>query len=199
MFILALLAFFAIALPDAMLGVAWPFMRVTFDQPLAAMTLVLPLGVAATVLSTSSWTWAAARLGLGRLLAGSLAMSTAALFISATAPAYWVVVACAVLFGLSAGAIDAALNAYAVQHLGPRRINFLHAAYGVGAATSPLIVSAVVSARRMCPTQRSACRASRPAKVRGSSRPTRWQRQCACRSQAGWRGALAPCGPSPSG
>ncbi|HZA03740.1 MAG TPA: MFS transporter [Propionibacteriaceae bacterium] len=145
MFLLALLAFFAIALPDAMLGVAWPFMRITFDQPLAAMTLVLPFGVAATIVSTSSWTWAAARLGLGRLLAGSLAMSTAALLISATAPAYWVVVACAVLFGLSAGAIDAALNAYAVQHFGPRRINFMHAAYGVGAATSPLVVTAVVS------------------------------------------------------
>ena len=146
MFILALLAFFAIALPDAMLGVAWPFMRVTFHQPLAAMTLVLPFGVAATVVSTSSWTWAAARVGLGRLLAGSLAMSTIALLISATAPAYWVVVACAVLFGLSAGAIDAALNAYAVRHFGPGRINLMHAAFGVGAATSPLIVTAAVSA-----------------------------------------------------
>ena len=146
MFLLVLLAFFAIALPDAMLGVVWPFMRVTFNQPLAAMTLVLPFGVAATVVSASNWTWAAARLGLGRLLAGSLAMSTAALLICAVAPAYWVVVACSVLFGLSAGAIDAALNAYAVQHFGPRRINFMHAAYGVGAATSPLIVTAVVSA-----------------------------------------------------
>jgi MFS family permease len=145
-FLLALLAFFAIALPDAMLGVAWPFMRVTFNQPLAAMALVLPLGVAATVVSTSSWTWAAARLGLGRLLAGSLAMSTAALLICATAPAYWVVVACAVLFGLSAGAIDAALNAYAVRHFGPRRINSMHAAFGVGAATSPLVVTAGISA-----------------------------------------------------
>ena len=145
MFILALLAFFAIALPDAMLGVAWPFMRVTFNQPLAAMTLVLPFGVAATVVSASGWTWTAARLGLGRLLAGSVAMSTAALLICAMAPAYWVVVACAVLFGLSAGGIDAALNAYAARHFGPRRINFMHAAYGVGAATSPLIVTAVVS------------------------------------------------------
>jgi fucose permease len=145
-FVLALLAFFAIALPDAMLGVAWPFMRVTFNQPLAAMTLVLPFGVAATVVSTSSWTWAAARLGLGRLLAGSLAMSTIALLICAAAPAYWALVGCAVLFGLSAGAIDAALNAYAVRHFGARGINLMHAAYGVGAATSPLIVTAGVSA-----------------------------------------------------
>src|SRR5215204_4476432 len=60
--------FFAIALPDAMVGVAWPFMRVSFNQPLAAMTLVLPFGVAATVVAASGWTWAAARIGLGRLL-----------------------------------------------------------------------------------------------------------------------------------
>ena len=145
-FILALLAFFAIALPDAMLGVSWPFMRVTFDQPLAAMTLVLPFGVAATVVSTTSWTWAAARLGLGRLLAGSIALSAVALLCCALAPAYWVIVSSAVLFGLSAGAIDAALNSYAARHFGPRQINFMHAAYGIGAATSPLIVTVVVSA-----------------------------------------------------
>jgi MFS family permease len=145
-FILGLLAFFAIALPDAMLGISWPFMRVTFDQPLAAMTLVLPFGVAATVVSTSSWTWAAARLGLGRMLAGSIALSAVALLCCALAPAYWVIVFCAVLFGLSAGAIDAALNSYAARHFGPRQINFMHAAYGIGAATSPLIVTVVVSA-----------------------------------------------------
>ncbi len=143
--ILALLAFFAIALPDAMLGVVWPFMRITFDQPLAAMTLVLPFGVAATVVSTTCWTWAARRLGLGRLLAASVVVSTVALLCCAVAPGYWVIVACAVLFGLSAGAVDAALNAYAARHFGPRQINFMHAAYGLGAATSPLIVAVVVS------------------------------------------------------
>ena len=120
-FILALLAFFAIALPDAMLGVAWPFMRVTFDQPLAAMTLVLPFGVAATVVSTSSWTWAAARLGLGRLLASSVAVSAVALMCCALAPAYWVIVACAVLFGLSGGAIDAARTPTPPATSGPAR------------------------------------------------------------------------------
>jgi MFS family permease len=144
-FSLALLAFFAIALPDAMSGVVWPFMRVTFDEPLAALTLVLPFGVAATLVSTSCWTWAARRLGLGRLLAGSVAVSTVALLCCAIAPAYWVIVACAVLFGLSAGAIDAALNSYAARHFGPRQVNFMHAAYGLGAAASPLIASVVVS------------------------------------------------------
>ncbi len=144
-FILALFAFFAIALPDAMLGVAWPFMRVTFDQPIAAVTLLLPFGVAASLLSTSCWTWAAAHLGLGRLLTASVAMSAAALICCAVAPSFGVIVGCAVLFGLSGGAIDAALNAYAAHHFGPRQIGLMHAAYGLGAATSPLVVTAVVS------------------------------------------------------
>jgi MFS family permease len=48
------------------------------------------------------------------------------------------------LLGLSGGAIDATLNTYAARTFGPRRINFLHASYGVGAAVSPLIVTAVV-------------------------------------------------------
>jgi MFS family permease len=147
-FVLALLAFFAIALPDAMLGVAWPFMRVSFNQPLAAMTLVLPFGVAATVISTSCRTWAATLIGFGRLLAGSVAISATALLCCALAPAYWVIVACAVLFGLSAGAVDAALNAYAARHFGARQVNLMHAAYGIGAATSPLIVTAVIGMGR---------------------------------------------------
>jgi MFS family permease len=143
--VLALLAFFAIALPDAMLGVAWPFMRIGFDQPLAALTLVLPFGVVSTVLSASVWTRVSARFGLGRLLTGSVVLSVAGLLCCALAPVYAVVVGAAVLFGLSAGAIDSALNAYAARHFGPRRINLMHAAYGLGAATSPLVVTTVVA------------------------------------------------------
>ncbi len=37
---LVYLAFFSIALPDSMLGVAWPSMRLSFDQPLSAAGLV---------------------------------------------------------------------------------------------------------------------------------------------------------------
>jgi fucose permease len=56
--------------------------------------------------------------------------------------------ACAVLFGLSAVAVDAALNAYAARHFGARQVNLMHAAYGIGAASSPLIVTAVIGMGR---------------------------------------------------
>ena len=46
--LLSYLAFFSIALPDSMLGVAWPAMSISFQQPISAAGLVPPVGVAAT-------------------------------------------------------------------------------------------------------------------------------------------------------
>jgi fucose permease len=142
--LLSYLAFFSIALPDSMLGVAWPAMRISFQQPINAAGLVPPLGVAATLVSTTSSGCLLYRIGLGRLLAASSLLSAVALAGSATSPAMGLFLVSVVLLGLSGGAIDATLNAYAARTFGPRRINLLHASYGVGAATSPLIVSAVV-------------------------------------------------------
>jgi fucose permease len=45
---------------------------------------------------------------------------------------------------LSAGAVDTTLNVFAARTFGPRRINMMHASYGLGAAASPLIVTAVI-------------------------------------------------------
>jgi fucose permease len=142
--VLAYLAFFSIALPDSMLGVAWPAMRISFQQPISAAGLVPPLGVAATLLSTSASGYLLNRIGLGRRLAVSTLLSAVALAVSATSTTLGMFLVSVVLLGLSAGAIDATLNNYAARAFGPRRINLLHASYGVGAATSPLIVTAVI-------------------------------------------------------
>lgn len=147
MFVIALayLAFVSIALPDSMLGVAWPSMRVSFVQPTSAAGLVPPFGVAAGLISTSLSSSVVARVGVGRLLAGGTFLSALALGVSAASATFWQFLVSVVLSGLSAGAVDATLNAYAARTFGPRRINLLHASYGVGAAVSPLIVTAVIA------------------------------------------------------
>lgn len=143
--LLAYLAFFSIALPDSMLGVAWPSMRLSFDQPLSAAGLVPPVGVAAAVVSTTLAPYLVRRVGVGRLLAGGTALSGAALAGSALSESWgWFLVTVALL-GLASGAIDATLNAYAARNFGPGRINLLHASYGVGAVVSPLVVTAAIA------------------------------------------------------
>jgi fucose permease len=142
--VLAYLAFFSIALPDSTLGVAWPSMRLDFGLSTGAAGLVPPVGVAATLVATAFASRLAARLGVGRLLAASTWLSAAALVVSATSPGFTQFLVSIALMGLSGGAIDATINAYAARTFGARRINLLHASFVVGAALSPLLVTAFV-------------------------------------------------------
>lgn len=142
--VLACLAFFSFALPDSMLGVAWPSMRLDFDQPVSAAGLVPPVGVAATLISTVLAGRLVSRLGVGRLLAASTALSTIGLLLGGLSGSFWMFLASVVLVGLSGGAIDTSINSYAARRFGARKITFLHAAYGVGAVVSPLIVTLVL-------------------------------------------------------
>ena len=120
-------------------------MRISFQQPISAAGVVPPLGVAATLISTASsgyllnriGAWAAARRELT-----SVGRCTGRL---RSQPDDGVFLVSVLLLGLSGGAIDATLNTYAARTFGPRRINFLHGSYGVDAAVSPLIVTAVVT------------------------------------------------------
>ena len=142
--VLAYLAFFSIALPDNTLGVAWPSMRLDFGLSTGAAGLVPPVGVAATLVATAFASRVAARFGVGRLLAASTWLSAAALVVSATSPGFTQFLVSVALMGLSGGAIDATINAYAARTFGARRINLLHASFVVGAALSPLLVTAFV-------------------------------------------------------
>ena len=142
--VLAYLAFFSIALPDSTLGVAWPSMRLDFGLSMGAAGLVPPVGVAATLVATAFASRPAARFGVGRLLAASTWLSAAALVVSATSPGFTQFLVSVALMGLSGGAIDATINAYAARTFGARRINLLHASFVVGAALSPLLVTAFV-------------------------------------------------------
>ena len=89
-----------------------------------------------------------ARIGLGTLLTLSTLLTAAGLLGYATTSFWWLFVSLAVVAGLGAGAIDAGINAYASLHLGPRLLNWLHACWGVGAASGPVIMTAVLQAGR---------------------------------------------------
>ena len=146
MFVVALayLAFVSLALPPSMLGVIWPSMRLSFGQPLSAVGLVPPVGVLAGLLSTTLAPYIVKRIGVGRILAIGTFGSVAALALSAASTTMWQFLGSIVVSGLSAGAVDTTLNVFAARTFGPRRINMMHASYGLGAAASPLIVTAVI-------------------------------------------------------
>ncbi|SCG73248.1 MFS transporter [Micromonospora coxensis] len=144
--LLAYLAFVSLGLPDGLIGVGWPSIRVDFGVPTEAVGLVLTAGTAGYLTSSVLAGFTLARLGVGRLLAVSTLLASLALTGYAASPALALMVGCALVLGLGSGAIDSGLNAYAAGAFGPRHMNWMHAFFGLGVAIGPLIMTAVLGA-----------------------------------------------------
>lgn len=140
------LAFISIGFPDAVLGVAWPSMRQTFDRQLADVGFILFASGSGYFLSGIVAGQAIERLGVGRLLALSTTLVAAGLFGYASTPTFWLLLFAGIFIGLGSGAIDAGLNFYAAEHFSVTVMNWLHAFFGIGAMLGPFIVAGVFAA-----------------------------------------------------
>jgi fucose permease len=142
---LAFLAFVSLGLPDGILGVAWPSLRRSFERPLEALGTILLATMAGYLVSSFSAGAVLARTGVGRLLVGSGLLVAASATIWAATPYWPPVLAGGVLAGLGAGAIDAGINVFAAGHFTPRVITWLHACWGLGAMSGPLLMTAAIA------------------------------------------------------
>jgi fucose permease len=142
---LVYLSFISIGLPDGMLGVAWPAMRLQMDQPLAAVgaiTMTMTACSAAASLLAGS---VVQRIGTGAVVAGSCLLTALGLLGFAVAPSFGWLVALAIPLGLGAGAVDASLNHFVSAHYSSRHMNWLHGFWGVGATTGPLVMGVALA------------------------------------------------------
>ncbi len=144
--ILAFVAFIALGMPDGLLGVAWPSIRADFFIPLDAIGMLLFATTVGYLTSSFLSGPVIARLGVGKVLALSCALTGAGLIGYTLVPAWWMLVALGVAAGLGAGAIDAGLNAYVAGHFGEGLMQWLHASYGIGVTLGPVIMTASLAA-----------------------------------------------------
>ena len=142
--LLALAAFVSLGLPDGLLGVAWPSIRRTFDLPTSQLGALLAAAMVGYLVSSFTSGAVVARIGVGRLLLGSTLAMVVSLANYATAPAWAPILVGALVAGLGAGGIDAGINAFAAARFTPRLVNWLHAAYGVGAMLGPLVMTGML-------------------------------------------------------
>ncbi|MEU1885843.1 MFS transporter [Micromonospora rifamycinica] len=143
--VLAYLAFVSLGLPDGLLGVGWPSISEELGVPTGAVGLILTAGTIGYLTSSVLAGFTLARLGVGRLLAGSTLLASLALTGYATAPTLTVLICCALVLGLGSGAVDSGLNAYAAGAFGPRHMNWIHAFFGLGVAIGPLVMTAMLT------------------------------------------------------
>ncbi|MBX7252797.1 MAG: MFS transporter [Candidatus Promineofilum sp.] len=143
--LLAYAAFVALGMPDGLLGIAWPSMRADFGIPLDAIGMLLFASVAGYIISSFLSGALVARLGVGRLLAISCALTGAALFGYTLVPTWWMLVALGAVAGMGAGAIDAGMNTYAAAHFSEGLVQWLHASYGIGITLGPIIITTALT------------------------------------------------------
>jgi len=139
--LLAFIAFVALGLPDGLLGVGWPSIRTGFAIPLDAIGVFLTAVVAGYMTSSFLSGFLLSRIGVGRMLAASCFLTGVSLIGYTLAPQWWVMIALGVFAGLGAGAIDAGLNTYVAAHFGEGLMQWLHASWGVGITTGPIIMT----------------------------------------------------------
>lgn len=144
MLILSFIAFISLGLPDGLLGVAWPSIASDFAQPLsrlAALQLCATLGF---FLSSTNASRLLQRLGVGRILLFSNILVAAALLCFIFAPIFSVVLLASFILGTGGGAVDAGMNAYCAERFSKEEVVLLHAFFGLGAMSGPMIMRRVL-------------------------------------------------------
>ena len=142
---LVYLSFISIGLPDGMLGVAWPAIRVQMDQPLAAVGAITMTMTACSAASSLLAGSVVQRIGTGAVVAGSCLLTALGLLGFSVAPSFGWLVALAIPLGVGAGAVDASLNHFVSAHYSSRHMNWLHGFWGVGATTGPLVMGVALA------------------------------------------------------
>lgn len=143
--ILAYVAFIALGMPDGLLGIAWPTMRVDFGVPLDSLGMLLFASVTGYMTSSFLSGTLISKMGVGSLLTVSCLLTGSALVGYTLVPTWWMMVLLGVVAGLGAGAIDAGLNTYVASHFGEGLMQWLHASYGIGVTIGPVIMTTALT------------------------------------------------------
>lgn len=139
------LSFISLGLPDALLGAAWPTMYPQFAVPVSYAGIISMIIAVGTVISSLLSERLTHRLGTGRLMVISVAVTAAALLGFSVSNAFWMLCLWAIPYGLGAGSVDASLNNYVALHYASRHMSWLHCMWGLGASIGPYIMGYVLS------------------------------------------------------
>lgn len=139
--IIAYLAFIVIGLPGGVLNIAWDYMQPTFGVSLGSLGILLGAGTIGYLFTSFINGRVIGRLGISRALLTGSVLGALGMFTYVIAPSWEALLAFSVFASLGSGILDAGLNTFVSTHYSAGRLNWLHAAFGVGATLGPLIAT----------------------------------------------------------
>ena len=134
------LSFISLGLPDGLLGAAWPSMQPGMGVAVGAAGIVSMTISGCTIISSLLSDRLIRKFGTGAVTAVSVGLTMVALFGFSTCTRYWMLILWALPYGLGAGSVDAALNAFVALHYKARHMSWLHCMWGVGTTIGPFVM-----------------------------------------------------------
>lgn len=139
------LAYVSLGLPDSLLGISWPYMRLDFGRILSDVGIITVSMTVCSALSSLMSGHVVGRFGTGRVTFVSCLMTATGLIGYSLAPSFWWLLPCIPLLGFGAGAIDCGLNYYVAAYYPARHMNWLHCCWGIGATLGPIIMTSMIT------------------------------------------------------
>lgn len=139
------LSFFAIGLPEALLGASWPAMGTGLHAQLASVSFIAIVICTSSVASALFARRIVQRLGMGRTVVCSVIVAAVGCAGFALADGLPWLLIFAVPYGTAAGMLTASLNTYIAPRYAARHIDWLHATTAAGAMGGHAILGAVIA------------------------------------------------------
>jgi fucose permease len=143
--LIAYFAFITIGIPDGALNITWTYMQPTFNVELGALGVLLGAAMGGRLVASFAAGRLIARIGVQRLLilgAGLLTLGGLGFVI---APTWETLLLAALVLWLGSGSLDAGLNTFVSANYSIGRLNWLHAAFGIGATAGPALATVIIT------------------------------------------------------
>lgn len=141
------IAFISLGLPDSIIGVSWPAMRLDFGLPIDRIGIVSIVITISTVISSLLSGYIIDKLGTGKVTLFSILLTATALIGISFVPSFYWLVLLAFPLGFGAGSIDTALNNFVANHYKAHHMNWLHSFWGIGATLGPIIMALTLASK----------------------------------------------------
>ena len=134
-------SFISLGLPDGVLGVAWPLMRLDFNQPLEAAGVIVLIMMPLSSFSSMMAVKLSKRFGVGFITSFSALLTSVSLLGIAFSNSFVGLIIFSVGLGIGQGAVDVVLNDVVAQNYSATHMTWLHGFWGVGATLGPAIMA----------------------------------------------------------
>lgn len=143
--ILNFIIYISLGLPDAILGSAWPSMRLSYAMGASQVSYLTSLMLIFSFLSSIFYPKISKYLTVAQVIFGSMWCVIIGLILMVLTTNPWCLFLATPFMGIGQGAIDITVNHFAAKHLPSSLMSLLHGFYGVGVSMSAGILTFFLS------------------------------------------------------